>query len=250
MPSALPDEGIKKGIEFVMVSNKFIQRLLKACQVVVLTGSALKAKSVSGNLFSAEKLSFKEQRDRSAKTFWHTVQEARAQYRELKPNLGHYALVDLENRFEDFALITTAIDGLHKKAGNNHIIELRGNVFQNRCGQCNTVFESNGSSDIPVCPQCGSEDILPNVLGEEDLPQAEKLKEAQRLAAEAEVFITAGFNDMNRDIQALPFIARANGAYLLELTAGKSAFTTAMDETIIGNPAKYLTAIVLLLEKI
>ncbi len=248
---ALSDEGIKKGIVFVMVSNKFIQRLLKACQVVVLTGSALKAESVSGNLFTAKKLSFTEQRDRSEKSFWETVEHTRAQFRALEPNLGHYALVDLENRFDDFALITTAIDGLHRQAGSNKIIELRGNVFQNRCLQCNAVFESNGKSKIPVCPQCGSTDILPNVLGEEDLPQGEKLKEAQRLAAEAEVFITAGFNDFNEDIKALPFIAKANGAYLLELTTEKkSVFASAMNETIIGNPAKYLTAIVLLLEKI
>ncbi len=234
-----------------MISNKFIQRLVKACQVVVLTGNGIKAESVkSGNLFNEEKLSFKEQRDKSPEKFWQKVAESRRQYAQLQPNLGHFALVDLENRFEDFMLITTSFDGLHRRAGNKNLIELKGNVFQNRCHQCGAIFEADEKQKIPVCPECGSTDILPNVLQTNESPEESKLKQAQRVSAEAEVFVTAGFNDTNEDINALPFIAKANGAYLLELNPEKTTFSSAMNEMIAGNPAKFLTAIALLLEKI
>lgn len=234
-----------------MVSNKFIQRFVKAYQVVVLTGDGIKAKSVKyGNLFNKEKLSFKEQRDHSPENFWKQVAEARKEYGNLQPNLGHFALVDLENRFEDFMLITTAYDGLHRRAGNKNLIELKGNIFQNRCHHCGAIFEVDEKSGIPVCPECGSTDVLPNVLQPNESPDEGKLKQAQRVSAEAEIFVTAGFNDTNEDINALPFIAKANGAYLLEINPEKTAFSSAMNEMIIGNPAKFLTAIVLILEKI
>ncbi len=233
-----------------MVSNKFIHRFVKACQVVFLTGNGLKAESIGGNIFNEEKLSLKEQRDNAPEKFWQRVLDARKQYQQLQPNLGHFALVDLENRFEDFTLITTAIDGIHRRAGNKNLIELKGNVFQNRCYNCGTVFNADLKNVKPVCPHCGSTDILPNVLQERQAPEESKLKQAQRVSAEAEIFVTAGFNDQNEDIKALPFIAKANGAYLLEMNQEKTEYSDAMNEMITGNPAKLLTAIVLILEKI
>ncbi len=233
-----------------MLSNKFIQRFVKASQIVFLTGNRLKTDdSISGNIFTRQKFSFKEQRDANPEEFWQSIARAREKYARRKPNLGHYALVDLEHRFEDFTLITTSIDGLHVLAGNRKLIELKGNLFRNRCLQCNHVFEQKDAL-LPICPECGSGDVLPDVLQEKEMPDAAKLKEAQRVSAEAEVFVTAGFNDANKDIKALPFIAKANGAYLLEINRQQSEFSSAMDEMIEGNPAKLLTAIVLLLEKI
>lgn len=230
-----------------MFSHKFIQRFLKACQVVFLTGNTIKA----GNNFDIKMFPSLSMLQSDLKTFWREFNEIRQKkYADLKPNLGHYALVDLEERFEDFTLITTAIDGLHSQAGNKKLIELNGNIWRNICLDCHHRFMDNLNQEIPQCPKCGSKNVRPDVAWHEEVLDARLLREAQGVAAEAEIFVTAGFDDAHSDIRALPLIARANGAYLLELNPEKTEFSKDMDEILTGNPAKLLTAIVLILEKI
>lgn len=229
-----------------MFSNKFIQRFLKACQVVVLTGTTLK----TGNNFDIQKFPPKELLKSDKQKFWQAFNAIREEHRAMEPNLGYYALVDLERRFEDFTLITTSIDGLHSRAGNTNIIELRGNILRNKCEDCGHAFRDDTLSLDPHCPECGSANIVPDVNWFGETLSSELLTKAQRAAAEAEVFVTAGFDDQHKDVRALPLIAKANGAYLLEMNRERTAFSADMDESVIGNPAKLLTAIVLILEKL
>lgn len=48
-----------------------------------------------------------------------------------KPNLGHYALADLEEHFE-VTIITQNVDNLHERAGSTHVIHLHGELFKSR----------------------------------------------------------------------------------------------------------------------
>merc|ERR1719318_197704 len=69
------------------------------------------------------------------------------------PNPAHYAIADLEKRFEGLArkvvVITQNIDGLHRRAGSSNIIELHGNLFKTRCTKCHEVAVNK---DSPICP--------------------------------------------------------------------------------------------------
>lgn len=59
---------------------------------------------------------------------------------------GHFALVECEKTFlkegKKFTLITQNIDGFHKKAGNQNVIEMHGNLFKTRCTECSDVREN------------------------------------------------------------------------------------------------------------
>ncbi len=238
-----------------MFSNKFIQRFLKACQIVILTGDTLCTEShdsfIRGNNNKLQELFTIDQLQRDDREFWKNVKRIRAEFNTLKPNLGHYALVDLENRFEDFMLITTSLDGLHQRAGNKKLIELRGNIRRNVCLSCGKKFYHLRENDplIPKCPQCGAK-ARPDVLLEDESIDQQLLKKAQQAAAEAELFISVCLRQEHKDYQALPLIAKANGAYLIELNSQPSGLTNNVDEFVQDNPAKLLTGLVLLLEKI
>ncbi len=238
-----------------MFSNKFIQRFLKACQIVVFTGDNLCTESkdamIQGNNKQLRELFTNDQLKHNDRDFWENVKRIRMDLEAAKPNLGHYALVDLENRFEDFTLITTAIDGLHQKAGNNKLIELRGNIRRNLCLQCGKKFYQLRENDplIPVCPACGGK-ARPDVLLNDEAIDQNLLKQAQQAAAEAELFIAVCLKDLHKDHQALPLIAKANGAYLVELNTERSPLTENVDEFVSENPAKLLTGLALLLEKV
>src|SRR5437660_572968 len=57
---------------------------------------------------------------------------------QARPNAGHRALVELEQRGKLHALITQNIDGLHQQAGNSRekVIEVHGTMNEVVCMQC------------------------------------------------------------------------------------------------------------------
>ncbi len=240
-----------------MFSNKFIQRFLKACQMVVLTGKSLVVnpadlpEELQGNNYLNNEFFTLEHLKNNEQEFWEKLKELRGKFARIKPNLGHFALVDLENRYEDFTVITTSIDGLHYRAGNRNLIELYGNIGRNICLDCGHRFFRLRQDDplIPSCPKCSGK-VRPDIVLRGETVDDQVLKRAQKSAAECEVFISIGFEDSNKDLQALPLIAKANGAYLIEINEHETALSNNMNEVVKGSPAKLLTGLALLLEKV
>ncbi len=73
--------------------------------------------------------------------------------RELEPNDGHRALVDLERSGRLHTLLTQNVDGLHHKAGSDpaRIVEVHGTVREHVCLDCGRAARSARRS--PACGQ-------------------------------------------------------------------------------------------------
>jgi len=56
------------------------------------------------------------------KLVWDWYSWRRELITESQPNPGHIALVDLENHYPEFTLITQNVDGLHQMAGSTDVI--------------------------------------------------------------------------------------------------------------------------------
>ena len=65
--------------------------------------------------------------------------QRRRQLHEVKPNLAHKVLAELENDF-DVKIITQNVDNLHEKAGSSNILHLHGELFK-VCSDCNPPNE-------------------------------------------------------------------------------------------------------------
>ena len=87
-----------------------------------------------------------------------------------RPNAGHRALAELEERGVVVGLITQNVDGLHGGAGSRAVVELHGALARVRCLACSEVssrdelqqrlLEANPSwraSDVPVAPDGDAE---------------------------------------------------------------------------------------------
>jgi NAD-dependent deacetylase len=57
--------------------------------------------------------------------------QRRRQLHEVKPNLGHYTLADLESEF-DVNIITQNVDNLHEQAGSSKVLHLHGELLKVR----------------------------------------------------------------------------------------------------------------------
>lgn len=66
---------------------------------------------------------------------------------------AHYAIAQFEkhclNQGRKFTLVTQNVDGLHKLAGSQNIIELHGSILRTKCTVCGDVQLNR---DSPICP--------------------------------------------------------------------------------------------------
>lgn len=64
---------------------------------------------------------------------------------EAKPNPGHIALAELENRCgKNVKIATQNIDGLHQKAGSQHVYEVHGTMATLTCTKCGRQYDNTG----------------------------------------------------------------------------------------------------------
>ena len=76
----------------------------------------------------------------------------RRQLKEVKPNAGHLALVELEAKY-DVSIITQNVDNLHEKAGSSKVIHLHGELTKAR----STLYESlvyDWEGDLVIGDKC------------------------------------------------------------------------------------------------
>jgi len=94
--------------------------------------------------------------------FYQTVLEMKRLADQAEPNPAHLALA----RY-NIPVVTMNIDGLHKKAGSQGVIEIHGNLEYVYCDKCKTRFPFDTVEESLLCPDCGPhcrEILKPNVV--------------------------------------------------------------------------------------
>ena len=242
-----------------MITEKLLIRVKGASTVTVLTGAGISAESGVPTFRGKDGLWNNQQFEELAnistfehepQKFWDFYNWRREKLKNIKPNLGHFALVDFERHFSEFHLITQNVDNLHRVAGSKHILELHGNLNRNRCSQCSAI-EEHGSAKIkvPKCQKCGGNMRPDVVLFGESLNQ-EILREAQEASASCEVFFSIGTSGLVEPAASLPYLAKANGAYLVEINEEDTPLTPNVSESIRGPSGKILPRLAILFDKL
>ena len=82
-----------------------------------------------------------------------------------KPNSAHKALAELEKRNKLKAVITQNIDGLHRAAGSNVVLELHGCIYRNYCTKCGRAYGIEAIQTDEAVPHCDCGGIIkPDVV--------------------------------------------------------------------------------------
>ncbi|CAL8902065.1 sirtuin NAD-dependent deacetylase [Bacillus pumilus] len=78
---------------------------------------------------------------------------------EYEPNSGHTFLAGLEKQGKLVEIFTQNIDGLHKKAGSQHVYELHGSIQTATCPSCQATYELPYllQEEAPVCLKISSD---------------------------------------------------------------------------------------------
>jgi len=168
-----------------------------------------------------------------------------------KPNPGHLALVNLEERKKLHALITQNIDELHQIAGNSpeRVIEVHGTMRKFMCWGCGMrgpmqkVLERvRGGEDDPKCRDCGG--ILKSdtiSFGQQLVPEV--IDRAMRAAAEADFFLAVGTSLQVYPVAGAVDLARAAGAKVVIVNAQPTPYDDVADAVFNNSISETLPAI-------
>ncbi|MCA1728763.1 MAG: NAD-dependent protein deacylase, partial [Actinobacteria bacterium] len=142
--------------------------LRNARGVTVVTGSGISAESGVPTFRDAQtglwercdpqELATPEAYQRDPCLVWEWYSWRRQLVEKAAPNPGHEALAELERWVASFTLVTQNVDGLHRRAGSQNVIELHGNIMRSKCSVEGVVAEpqEDDQGTPPSCPNCGA----------------------------------------------------------------------------------------------
>jgi NAD-dependent deacetylase len=144
---------------------------------------------------------------------------------DARPNDGHLALAELEERGWVDAVITQNIDRLHERAGSRALTEVHGSIRTSSCLDCGTVVPFDdvlrllADAPAPPCPHCGRI-LKPDVVMFGELLPAGVMEHASRLAAAARLLIVVGSTLEVYPVAGLPLETLAAGGSLAIVNRG------------------------------
>lgn len=170
-------------------------------------------------------------------------------FRDIQPNAGHKALVELERRGILKAVVTQNIDGLHQLAGSKNVYELHGSILRWPCVQCGKIYSvdyvlQEENKPISHCKNCGGI-VRPGVVLYEESLDADVVENAVRAISEADTLIVGGTSLVVYPAAGLIDYFRGHHLVLINKTETKA---DARAELVIREPiGKTLEAAVALL---
>jgi len=239
-----------------------IVRIMRNCHsCVVLTGAGISAESGVPTFrgkeglwekFKPEELATMSAFVSNPKLVWEWYNWRREVVGRVKPNPGHYALQYFEQWFEHFTLITQNVDGLHRAAGSENILELHGNIYRNKCVDCNHQFAEDMDIDpdnIPSCPNCGGK-IRPDVVWFGEMLNPQVIDKAFSESEQAELFFSVGTSAIVHPAASLPVTAKRQGAALVEINPEMTPLSNLADFYVSAKSGEFLPELVEQLKKV
>jgi len=235
-------------------SEQLLGRLEQATSLCVLTGAGISVESGLSTFrdpeglwekYNPSDLATEAAFRRNPKLVQGWYQARLEQAISAQPNAGHLAITELDELSEYFLLVTQNVDTLHTRAGTKRLVELHGNISDERCVDCGQpsnrlVFSEEG---LRCCADCNGF-LRPGVVWfGETLPTA-PFERASEAASRADVLLSVGTSSIVYPAAGLPLLAKQNGAFVVEINVEPSALSHTMHELILGPAGEILPLLV------
>ena len=142
----------------------------------------------------------------------------------------------MEQRVEQFWLITQNVDGLHAAAGSRKLSEIHGNIWKVRCTECGVV-EDNQDVPIEILPKCQScfGLLRPHIVWFGESLDPEDLQNSFAALKDCEVLLIIGTSGVVYPAASFGPVAKDNGAYVVELNLDPTPNSNLVDLAIQGR---------------
>jgi NAD-dependent deacetylase len=175
-----------------------------------------------------------------------------ALWANVEPNIGHRALVHLEQRGKLHTLITQNVDELHQRAGSDpaRVVEVHGTTRKAGCLSCPWQAEMEevlervrAGEEDPDCPRCGGMVKSATVSFGQSL-DPEDLRRSEEAALEADLFLAIGTSLAVYPINETVKIAKQAGARLIIINGEPTVFDAIADVVLHEQIGEVLPKIV------
>lgn len=177
---------------------------------------------------------------------WKYIHQIEAASRGASFNRGHAVIAELERRFERVWVLTQNVDGLHRKAGSEKIINIHGDVHDLVCTKCRyraTVEDYRELAPLPRCPECCSP-LRPDVVLFGELLPLDRVDVLQReLRVGFDVVFTIGTTSLFPYIARPVLEAKLSGRPTVEINPGDTLVSEAVDVKLPMRAAEALDAL-------
>ncbi|WP_294828796.1 Sir2 family NAD+-dependent deacetylase [uncultured Gilliamella sp.] len=164
-------------------------------------------------------------RDPIAVHSFYNMLRKKLQSPEVKPNLAHFALAELEHKLgsENVLVVTQNVDNLHELAGSKNIIHMHGELLKVRNEQTGQIIDCLQDVDYQQ-----NKFIRPHIVWFGEIPlQMDKIYDA---LSQADYFISIGTSGNVYPAAGFVKVANQSGAKTVELnlepSLGESLFQT------------------------
>jgi len=232
-------------------SDRLVSTLRNAQSVCALTGAGISAES-GVPTFRGEEGLWKKFRPEELANFnafirnpdlvWEWYAYRRKLIRDVKPNPGHFGLVDLERCKKHVTIVTQNVDNLHRRAGSENVVELHGNIERSYCIQCHAFVDEPSPeplTSVPMCVTCGGL-VRPDVVWFGEMLPVEAFSKAESAARHCELFFCIGTSAVVFPAASLPYTALDHGALVVEINREETDLSSRAQEVLIGKAGEIL----------
>lgn len=181
--------------------------------------------------------------------YWHRemnreidahILELRSALAAAKPHAGHLALASMVRAGALKSVITQNIDGLDERAGITRLVEIHGNRSRLRCTACSARRPLGGfvlDGPPAPCGDCGGAVKYDTVMFGEPVPE-DTMSEARRQTGLADCMVAIGTSATVRPASGLLWIAKSNGAHIIEVNPNETKLTPIVDLAVRGKASE------------
>ncbi|HEU4731258.1 MAG TPA: NAD-dependent protein deacylase [Kofleriaceae bacterium] len=177
---------------------------------------------------------------------WKYIHQIERACRGATWNRGHEVLARLEERYERTWVLTQNVDGFHRRAGSNNVIEIHGDVHKLACTRCSfraTVEDYAALAIPPRCARCEGIVRPEVVLFGEMLPMSAVAALERELKHGFDLVVSIGTTSVFPYIAAPVVLARRAGRDTVEINPGETGVSHVVAHRLQSRAAVALDAI-------
>ena len=157
------------------------------------------------------------------------------------PHSGHEIITQIQDNKPNTVIITQNIDGMHQRAGTDHVVELHGSLWRLRCETEGKIIDDldRGHYTSRKCT-CGRW-LRPDIIWFQDSLIETTVQEATTAITSCDLFISIGTSAMVWPAAGYPKLAKESGAYCIEINPEETELSPLYDQCIRSTASHGLT---------
>ncbi|MCF2137999.1 MAG: NAD-dependent deacylase [Candidatus Thorarchaeota archaeon] len=180
---------------------------------------------------------------RDSQLVWEWYEWRQGLIASCEPNPAHYMLAAWERKGLLKTVITQNVDGLHRRAGSEHVLEVHGNIWAVKCVNCSYhALLDRPAVGVPRCPECG--DLLrPDVVWFGESLDPDVISKVYAELDRADVCLIIGTSAVVQPAASFPLVVKNHGGTLIEINVEPTPLTTVSEISLQGKAGHLLPLI-------